>query len=36
MRAPAAVVAELDSDKFKFASGELKLNPTQNDARGGK
>ena len=32
---PAALVAELDAVKKKFASGELKLNVTKEDARAG-
>ena len=32
---PAAVVAELEAVKKKFASGELKLSVTKEDARGG-
>jgi basic membrane protein A and related proteins len=33
---PPDVVAELEGVKKKFASGEMKLVPTANDARGGK
>ncbi len=33
---PAAVVAELESYRQKFASGELKFAPTKDDARSGK
>jgi simple sugar transport system substrate-binding protein/basic membrane protein A len=32
---PAALVAEVESIKKKFASGELKVKPTKEDARGG-
>jgi basic membrane protein A len=32
---PAAVAAELDGLKKKFATGELKVRPTKEDARGG-
>ena len=33
---PATVVAELDTYKKMFATGEMKLAPTKDDARGGK
>jgi len=33
---PADVVAEVEKVKKQFATGELKLAPTRNDARGGK
>ncbi len=32
---PAAVVAEIDATKKKFTSGDLKVKPTKDDARGG-
>ena len=32
---PAAVAAELDAVKKKIASGDLKIKPTKEDARGG-
>jgi simple sugar transport system substrate-binding protein/basic membrane protein A len=32
---PAAVIAEIDGLKKKFTSGELKVKPSKDDARGG-
>ena len=32
---PAAVAAELETVKKKIASGEIKVKPTKDDARGG-
>lgn len=33
---PQAVIDELDATAKRFASGELKVTPTREDARGGK